>query len=369
MKKIENFDFESVFGAPEGSANLYYGLIRSGKTYGATSDIIDELNMGRVVYATWPVKVKDFDDRQSMLMLFMNTILFRKVFYKIDCIRNFHYIDAERGEVDGVYTFNPKRPSEYIEYLNQLNHCSLYIDEAWRVIDSYQGTNFGVEGRNLILVTGHKFRTVNLIAQRPTSIHVTARGNMNRFYKFVKIASWPWVRFARYEFQTMDRETVDESQEPISTKTYWAKKSVFDAYNSWYYGELLPLHNSYYEAFELDFSDKVFSTYLLIKRRLKPFIEVIHRLYTKTILTKLNINTKITTKRENVSSKEKSISSLSDYILVVYNKIKKKFEKGQDTNKDKKGRRLSDMLPKNKRSQPMGRLPSELPSADDNFGL
>jgi len=256
-KPVPQDELKDHFQAPEGSANFYYGLIRSGKTYGATCDIHEELTQGRVVYATWPIKVEDFDDRESFFFLLFNLFFFKKRFYKIPCSQNFHFIDAEKGEVDGKPTFNPDRPSEYIEYLNSLNHCSLYIDEAWRVIDSYKGTNFTVEGRNLILVTGHKFRTVNLIAQRPTSVHVTARGNMNRFYKFEKIASWPWVRFARKEYQEMTGETVDETKEPISIKTYWGRKKIFNSYNSYFYGDLLPLHGLVFSAFDLTTAEKL----------------------------------------------------------------------------------------------------------------
>jgi len=268
--EVPKEDLLDAFPAPEGSANLYYGLIRSGKTYGATADIIEELKKGRVVYATWPIKVEDFDDRRSPFMVLMNLMLGRKRFYEVLCTENFHYIDAEKGEVDGIKCFNPERPSEYIEYLNKLSHCSLYIDEAWRVIDSYKGTNFSVEGRNLILVTGHKFRTVNLIAQRPTSVHVTARGNMNRFYKFVKIASWPCVRFARYEFQEMEGETVNEAVEPISVKTYWASKKIFNAYNSYYYGELEQLHSLQLRAYDLTFKEKIIALLNLFKQPKPP---------------------------------------------------------------------------------------------------
>lgn len=260
--KVSREQLAGTFEAPEGEANLYYGLIRSGKTYGATADIHEELSMGRTVYATWPIKVEDFNDQKNFWFLFRNTFLtpWRKRFYYIPCSKNFHFIDAEKGEVDGVPTFNPNKPSEYIEYLNKLNHCSLYIDEAWRVIDSYKGTNFSVSGRDLILVTGHKFRRVNLIAQRPTSVHVTARGNMNRFYKFVKLGTFFGIpRFARYEFQEMAGETVDEMKEPISTKTYWGSKKIFNSYNSFFYGDLDPLHGLSFEAYDLNFLQKIYA--------------------------------------------------------------------------------------------------------------
>jgi len=251
-------ELQNDFPAKEGELNLYYGQIGSGKTYGATSDIWDDVRRGKLVYATWPVQFTAFDDRQSLFMVFANTLLFRKRFYKIDCPSNFHFIDAETGEVDGVRVFDPNSTKEYIEYLNSLNHCTIYIDEAWRVIDSYsKTTDFGINVRNLILVTRHKYRTINLIAQRPTSIQVTARANVNRFYKFAKLSSWPWVRFARYEFQEMTGETVDETKEPISTKTYFGQKHIFDSYNSFFYGALESRHKLFFEAFDLTFTDKV----------------------------------------------------------------------------------------------------------------
>jgi len=246
------------FPAEEGELNLYYGRIGSGKTYGATSDIHDDVKKGILVYATWPVKFYKFDDRTSGWMSFRNLLIWRKRYFEIDCPANFHFIDAEKGEVDGVYTFNPNDPKAYISYLNTLNHCKLYIDEAWRVIDSYTTTkDFGVDVRSLILVTRHKYRTINLIAQRPTSIQVTARANVNRFYKFIKEGTWPVPRFARYEFQDMIGETVNEEAEPISVKRYWGKREIFESYNSFFYGTLDPLHKLRFKAYDLTFKERV----------------------------------------------------------------------------------------------------------------
>jgi len=281
-KRRPEIEADDVFPAQEGECNLYYGQIGSGKSYGATADIIDDVRRGEVVYATWPVSLEAFDDRTSLILLIVRTLLFRKIFYRVDCPKNFHYIDAERGELDGEIAFKPDSiPSDrsrydyedlpnYVQFLNTLNHCKLYIDEAWRVIDSYKGTMIGDAGRNLILVTGHKYRTVNLITQRPTGVHVTARGNCNRFYKFVKVSSWPWVRFARYEFQEMAGETVDETKEPISVKRYWLNKRIADSYNSHYYGELKPLHERFSEAFDLSYKERLFAFRRLFSRRLKP---------------------------------------------------------------------------------------------------
>jgi len=279
IKRVSDEELEGVFPAEEGEGNLYYGMIGSGKSYGATADIIELLKQGKVVYATWPIYVEDFDDRESFLMAMWNLVRFNKRFFKVPCSKNLHYINAEVGEVDGVPTFNPNRPSEYIDYLNTLNHCTLFIDEAWRVIDSYKGTQFSIGGRDLILVTRHKFRTVNLIAQRPTSVHVSARGNMNRFYKFKKTKFLWWIRFTRYEFQEMTGETVNEDAEPVSVKGYWANKAIFKAYNSYYYGGLKPLHPLFMEAWDYGFLDRF---YLLFK----PLKRLIHRLSTPPFFDK-----------------------------------------------------------------------------------
>lgn len=255
MRKVPIEELEGDFNAPEGELNMYYGVIGGGKTYSATADVHELLKKGQVVYATWPIKVEDFDDRKNIFMRIMNFILFRKRYFSIPCSQNFHYIDAEKGEVDGEPTFNANRPSEYIEFLNGLNHCTVFIDEAWRVFDSYKGTQTSLDTRNLALVTRHKFRTINVIAQRPTSVQVTIRGNINRYYKCVKLTgAFLFVppRFARYEFQEMSGETVNEEIEPISKKTYWGSQFIFNSYNSYYYGDLTPLHGLIFEAWDLN---------------------------------------------------------------------------------------------------------------------
>jgi hypothetical protein len=271
-KEVPDLEKSLMFPAPEGSANLYYGKIRNGKTYAATSDILDLLRQGQQVYANWPVNVEDFDDRKNIFIILMNTFLFKKRFFKIPQAKNFHYINTSTGEVDGIQKFNAKSMGELIKYLNTLNNCHLFIDEAWRIVDSYQGTQMPIESRDLILVTGHKNRTVNLIAQRPTSVHVVARGNMSRFYKCVKLASWPWNRFARYEFQEMTGETVDETKEPESIKTYWGQQSVYKAYNTHQFGGDNRIDDIHFTAYDLTVKDKIKALYRIIRSWFKKDI-------------------------------------------------------------------------------------------------
>jgi len=267
-KRVVLDDLLNVFEASEGSINLYYGLIGNGKTYNATADIIDLLKQGKVVYANWHIEVFDFDDRESWLMLVKNSLLGRKRFYKIPCAQNLHYFDAEQFESTG----------DLVEWLSKLNDCHIFFDEGQDMFDSYEGTRFSKAKRRVILHTRHYHRTLNIITQRPTAIQVSARGNVNRFYKCVKLASWPWVRFARYEFQEMTGETVDETKEPISIKRYWAKNSVFKAYNTDYLAQGIPKSQQvFFEAFDLTLKDKVLAfrrlfrqDYLPKKRRKEP---------------------------------------------------------------------------------------------------
>jgi len=248
-------DLLDVFEASEGSINMYYGLIGNGKTYAATSDILDLLRQGKVVYANWHIHVDDFDDRKSFWMLFFNTLLFRKIFYRIPCQTNLHYFDPDSFNSTG----------ELVEWLSGLNDCHIFFDEGQDMFDSYEGTRFSKSKRRLILHTRHYHRTLNIISQRPTAIQVSARGNVNRFYKCVKLASWPWIRFARFEFQEMTGETVDENVEPISCKTYWGSNRVFKAYNTDYLAQGIAKSQVVnFEAFSLTLREKLIAFKLLL---------------------------------------------------------------------------------------------------------
>lgn len=248
MIRVPTEDLVDIFGNTEGSINMYYGKIGNGKTYSATSDILDLLDRGQMVYANWKIVVEDFDDRKSFWMLFKNILLFRKRHYVIPCEKNLRYFDPE--------DFNST--SELVEWLSNLNDCHIFFDEGQDMFDSYEGTKFAKSKRRLILHTRHYHRTLNIISQRPTAIQVSARGNVNRFFKCVKLASWPWLRFARYEFQEMTGETVNEEAEPESVKTYWGSSRVFNAYNTDYLAEGIPKSQSiFFDAYDLTFLEKV----------------------------------------------------------------------------------------------------------------
>jgi len=261
-QKIDN-DIDH-FKPPEGSLNMYYGLIGSGKTYNATADIIDLLKAGQVVYCSWPIElIPYFDDRESFFLSFMNFILMRKKFYNIHVVKNFHYFNQVTRELfdhKGELVRSFSGQAEFMEWLNSLSHCHIFVDEAYRLFDSYEKTNMSMTKRVFALETRHNFRHINIIAQRPTSIQVSQRSQVNRFYKCMKIASKPWVRFARLEYQEMTGETVDESKDPVSRKVYWAKKSIFMAYNSFYLGKVKS-QDVYFDTYLIDLKGRLILLY------------------------------------------------------------------------------------------------------------
>ncbi len=255
-QEILKDDLINIFQASEGSINMYYGLIGNGKTYNATADIHELLKQGKVVYCNWIIEVNDFDDRENFFILFWNLIFFRKIFYKIPCEKNLHYFSPEN--------FNSK--GELVDWLSKLNDCHIFFDEGQDIFDSYEGTQFSKAKRRLILHTRHFHRVLNIISQRPTAIQVSARGNVNRFYKCKKVLTFPWIRFARIEFQEMKGETVDETVKPISIKTYWGKKTIFNSYNTNYLSQGIPKSQEvFFTAFILNTKEK----FLAIKKLFK----------------------------------------------------------------------------------------------------
>jgi hypothetical protein len=257
-KKVLVDELLDVFHAGEGSINLYYGMIGNGKTYAATADILDLLKQGKVIYCNWHVLVDDYDQREDFWLVLIKTLFFRKRFYKIPRAKNLHYFDPD--------TF--RNTAELTTWLSELNDCEIFFDEGQDMFDSYEGTNFAKAKRRLILHTRHYHRTLNIITQRPTAIQVSARGNVNRFYKCVKIASWPWPRFARYEFQEMAGETVDESVEPITVKSYWGNNKVFKAYNTDYLAEGIQKSQFvFFEGHDLSLKEKLIALYRIITHK------------------------------------------------------------------------------------------------------
>jgi len=247
-RKLPDIDILSLFKSPEGEITQRYGRIGQGKTYGATADVLDELSRGRVVYANWRINYDGFDQRNSPFFIFAS-LLFPWVnrFYKFPK-ENLHYLPIDEN---------------FLDKFAKLTDCSVYIDEGHVIFDSYEMAKMSMAKRVSVLHTRHFNRSIHIISQRPTAIHVMMRANVNRFYKYEKLLTKPFILFRRSEYQDMVGETVDETQKPISTKFYIGRKSIYKAYDSKYLrGDLEDSQQVHVTGFKINYFIRI---YMLIK--------------------------------------------------------------------------------------------------------
>lgn len=225
---VELLDAYDFFEAQEGELNQYYGKIRNGKTYAATADAIADLNAGQVVYCSWKIKWDGYDERKIFWYRLLGVLGLKRNF-KVYPKENLHYFPLVELVKNG----------KFIDTIAGLTDCIIYLDEGHLGFDSYEKTNMDMRKRAVALHTGHYNRTINIISQRPTAIHVSLRANVNRFYKCEKEPSFfsfifGRIRFVRTEYQDMAGESVDETKEPESVRVYWSDKKIFDAYDTRY---------------------------------------------------------------------------------------------------------------------------------------
>jgi len=218
MRKVDEKEALKFFRPDEGELLLIYGAIGQGKTTLATSMVLEDLSRGQVVYTTWQIDWSGFDERDSFFHVLLKNIFFRKRFYKFSK-ENWHYLDVTQDDI--------------WDKLAVLNNCKIYFDDVIvQLFDSYEGTKFAKKKRQWAFTTRHFDRTIVLVTQRPSQVQVALRSQVNRFYKCVKKMSWPFLILARYEYQDLVDENVNENAKPTSKKTYFPSKKVLNAFRS-----------------------------------------------------------------------------------------------------------------------------------------
>lgn len=219
QRAFQNIDILSLIPPDEGELNQIYGHIGSGKTYSATCDVLKDLKQGKVVYASWHIKWDGYDERKKLSCLLWGVLGFQ---------RYFHFYPAEN------LRFLPIG-GDFYDRISKLTSCKIYIDEGHIAYDSYELARVSMEKRVSILDTRHFDRSITVVSQRATAIHITIRGNINRFYKMVRNDFLFWKRFTRYEYQDVDSsERPDENKDPISVKDYWMRKKIIHIFDSKY---------------------------------------------------------------------------------------------------------------------------------------
>lgn len=230
-------DMFDILPPQDGGMNQYYGRIGEGKTYAATADAIEDLNNGNVVYTSWRLKWEGYDERESLWM---------RLLYKLK-IKKFFWVFPKEN-----WQFFDMGADDALEKLGSLTDCIVYLDEGHLLLDSYLATKMERKDRATILHTRHFDRTINVISQRPTAIHVVVRANVNRFFKLekimdMKLLKWRIVRFMKTEFQDVgaddkpdESKVIDEGgyeggyKNAISQVYYFSRKEIREAYDTKY---------------------------------------------------------------------------------------------------------------------------------------
>lgn len=240
-RKVGDIELLDLFPSEEGSIDQIYGRIGNGKTYAATADILRDLERGLVVYANWEIDFNGFDQRESLPWIILGLFGFKRRFYRFRK-ENLHKIGIDE---------------DFIDKFSQLTDCKIYLDEGHVIFDSYQMAKISMKKRNAVLHTRHFNRSIVIVSQRPTAVHVSARANVNRFYKCERLLRWPFLIFRKTEFQDMTNETVDETK-VVSRRVYLARKKILRAYNTKYLRGGIPKSQEvHFDAYDISFRDSL----------------------------------------------------------------------------------------------------------------
>jgi len=236
-----------VFEAQEGRIESWSGRIGNGKTYGAVRRAIRDLQQGKVVYTNFRLDLSQYsgDQRKNFWRVFWNTILFRKRFYNIPLEKNWYHFDLDDSNV--------------VDFLASLTDCVVYADEGQDIFDSYEGTKMSKKKRKSLTRTRHLNKTLVIISQRPQAIAVTARANVNVFYRTIKDLSWPVTHFTIMATEEIDAQNMPLwENEEYKYDGYFASKRVFRTYNTHELRAGIPKSQTVnFEAYDFNFFQRL----------------------------------------------------------------------------------------------------------------
>jgi len=95
--------------------------------------------------------------------------------------------------------------------------------------------------------------------KRAQAIAVTARANVNVFYRCVKAWSWPVLYFKVYATEEVDAQNMPiwENEEYLH-ESYFGSKEIYNAYNTHELRGGIPKSQEvYFEAYDLSFSERL----------------------------------------------------------------------------------------------------------------
>lgn len=297
---IDIGELVDVFEAQEGEIHQIIGKTGNGKTYEGTRRALELLKQGCVVYTTWQLILPEFyDEREDKQKLFWNTLFLRKRFYKFDYKNNWHFLDIDRPDL--------------IEFVSGLTDCTVFLDEGQDIFDSRE--RISKPSRKSLTRTRHMRKTLIIISQRAQAVDITARANVTYFFKCVKNIAWFWPFKAH--FKVYRTEEQDQSNYPVweDLTTGWeaeiwhsgfARKEVYNSYNSWYLRAGIPKSQEVrFEAFDLTVMQKIKLFFTRVKKEeIKMSEEMINDLAEKNRVKYLEATTYIPKKTRKLAIKK-----------------------------------------------------------------
>jgi len=276
-RKIDINELVELFEAKEGDVEHIIGKTGMGKTYEATRRAIRFLETGNVIYTTWRLNIPDdFDQRKSKLHLFMNLLFFRSRFYKFEYKKNWNFVNLDEYlDETGIF-----QTEKFARFMATRTDCIFMLDEGQDVFDSHQKA--GKIARQSITRTRHMHKKLIIISQRAQAVEVTARGNVNWFYK-CEAKHFP---FLPTYFKVYMTDEIDETNNyPIWVRhdsqgeVIWkapvyyagfAKKKIYDAYDSWYMRKnMVKSQQTHVEGYHLTTLEKIRALIELYKENKK----------------------------------------------------------------------------------------------------
>lgn len=218
MEKLTQNLIHQYFPEVEGELLQIFGKVKNGKTLFATMLAWKDLMAGYTVAANWKIFWEGYDERRSRWHLFLGIIGLKKYYAKI-AKENFIYL--------------PPGDMTMLDRISRMTDVKIYLDEGHMYLDSYKLTKMSMEDRNTVLLTGHFNRSIIVVSQRPTAIHATVRGNVNRFFQVEKLFKIPFLPFTLFrvsEIQDMIGETPDVDS-PERTFLVWGSTLLYSRYN------------------------------------------------------------------------------------------------------------------------------------------
>ncbi len=263
-RKVDITDLIEQFEAKEGDVEHIVGKTGQGKTYEATRRALEYLDNGNVVYTTWRLNLPDhFDQRRSFKHIVMNLLFFRKHFFTFDYKKNWHFVNLDDYLDDGVFD-----TEKFSRFLASVTDAVFFLDEGQDVFDSHQKA--GKIARQTITRTRHMHKKLIIVSQRAQAVDVTARGNVTYFYKcearhfpflpiFFKVFITDEIDQANnYPVWVRHDSTGEVTWKADVYRSGFAKKRVYDAYDSWYMRKnMKKSQDVHVNAYELTFFERI----------------------------------------------------------------------------------------------------------------